>query len=70
MLSKISIPQSLQPILDEIPHAYFIGGCVRDAILGLEPKDLAQVSYFLDFPKPQKLQMPHFQQFVKNRSRG
>jgi len=31
---------------------------------------LTQVSYFLDFSKTPKSQMPHFQQFVKNRSTG
>lgn len=40
MKLDISIPDSLRPILAELPQAYFIGGSVRDALLGIEPKDI------------------------------
>ena len=37
------IPQYVQNCLDRLEkagyHAYIVGGCVRDAILGLEPND-------------------------------
>lgn len=37
---KLTIPESIRPALAELPDAYFIGGCVRDALIGLDPKDL------------------------------
>jgi tRNA nucleotidyltransferase (CCA-adding enzyme) len=37
---EIEIPENLRPILQHIPGVHLIGGCVRDALLGLRPKDL------------------------------
>ena len=34
------IPEGLRPILDAFPRAYPVGGCVRDHLLGLKPKDI------------------------------
>jgi len=37
------LPESLRRVLDETPElrsALLVGGCVRDALLGIEPKDL------------------------------
>ena len=35
----IKCPTSLAKILAEIPNTYLVGGCVRDALMGLNPKD-------------------------------
>ena len=41
-MKSIQIPTSpeLNAVLADLEDAYFVGGCVRDAILGLEAKDL------------------------------
>jgi tRNA nucleotidyltransferase (CCA-adding enzyme) len=37
---SIVMPEKLVGVLDELPFAYLVGGCVRDALLGYSPKDL------------------------------
>ena len=37
---KIVIPNKLGRVLEELPFACLVGGCVRDALLGYPPKDL------------------------------
>lgn len=37
---KITFPSELNPILNEIPKAYLVGGYIRDQLLGLNPKDI------------------------------
>lgn len=36
----IHTPPKLQEAINEFHQAYFVGGCVRDAIIGMTPKDL------------------------------
>jgi tRNA nucleotidyltransferase (CCA-adding enzyme) len=37
---RIVIPEKLGRVLEELPFACLVGGCVRDALLGFPPKDL------------------------------
>ena len=37
---RIVIPDKLGRVLEELPFACLVGGCVRDALLGYPPKDL------------------------------
>jgi len=37
---RIVIPNKLGRVLEELPFACLVGGCVRDALLGYRPKDL------------------------------
>ena len=37
---KIVIPNKPGRVLEELPFACLVGGCVRDALLGYPPKDL------------------------------
>lgn len=43
MKIKLTIPQSLKSVIDAIEtsgfEAFIVGGCVRDSLLGLKPKD-------------------------------
>lgn len=38
MISRLST--QLKEVLKELPSSYLVGGCVRDFLLGIEPKDL------------------------------
>ena len=37
---RIAIPDKLGRVLEELPFACLVGGCVRDALLGYPPQDL------------------------------
>lgn len=48
-ITKIKIPNELAPILDNLANSYLVGGCVRDHLLGLEPKDIDIEVYQTDY---------------------
>ena len=55
----INIPAEIKPVLNGLKRnkniALFIGGCVRDALLGIEPKDIDIEVYNTDYESLEKL---------------
>jgi len=50
-IPKIPVPTELEPLLNSLDNSYLVGGCVRDHLLGLEPKDIDIEVYQTDYPR-------------------
>ena len=50
----VCVPPSLQMVLDQLPTSsqfFLVGGCVRDALLGLPQKDFDIEVFGIDYPR-------------------
>src|ERR1035438_5757665 len=50
----VPYPEELHPILENLPNSYLVGGCVRDHLLGLKPKDFDIEVYKSTYPDLEK----------------
>lgn len=49
MQTNIPMPKDLEEVVTSLPHAYLVGGCVRDHFLGLIPKDFDTEVYQMSY---------------------
>lgn len=50
----IYYPDELNGLLSELDNSYLVGGCVRDSLLGLKPKDIDIEVYKMSYPDLQE----------------
>ena len=56
---KLNYPTELYPVLAELPDSFFVGGCIRDQLLGLKPKDFDIEVYKSDYTTLQEKLKEH-----------
>lgn len=53
-IEQMFYPAEINPLLQSLPDSYLVGGCVRDHLLGLKPKDIDIEVYKTTYPELQK----------------
>ena len=51
---KMPYPAELNPVVTNLPNSFFVGGCIRDHLLGLKPKDFDIEVYKTTYPELQQ----------------